>query len=99
MGITITPSDLKYRYPRVVETRHLPKFQGENDPAPFNRNDLYDILPVLEAVMDDLGANDGRILHLIEDLLNQEMPRFITSRGEVFSFLTSCTRDMLRDTD
>jgi hypothetical protein len=95
MALVIQPSDLKYRYPRVVETRHIPKFQGKDDPAPFNRNDLYDIIPLLEAVMDDLGADDGRVLHLIEDLLNQDMPRFVQSRAEVFSFLTCCTRDIL----
>lgn len=95
MALAIRPSDLKYRYPRVVETRHLPKFQGKDDPMPFNRNDLYDIIPILEAVMDELGAVDGRVLHLIEDLLNQDMPRFIQSRREVFEFLTCCTRDVL----
>ena len=52
MGICISPSDLKYKYPKAVETRFLPKFQGKDDAEPFNRDDLYDIIPVLEAVMD-----------------------------------------------
>lgn len=95
MGITINPSDLKYRYPRVVTTRDEPKFQGKDDPAPFNRDDLYDILPVLEAVMDDLGSTDGRVLHLVEDLMNRELPRSIKSRGEVFRYLSGSTRDFL----
>lgn len=97
MGLCIHPSDLKYKYPRAIETRHLPKFQGKDDPAPFNRDDLYDIIPVLEAVMDDLGREDARTLHFLEDLMNRDLPRFIGSRGEVFAFLSGCTREMLED--
>jgi hypothetical protein len=95
MPLCIKPSDLKYRYPRVVETRSEIKFQGPDDPAPFNRDDLYDIIPLLEAVMDDLGREDDRALHRIEDLMNLELPRWITGRGEVFRFLSGSMREIL----
>ncbi|GFO61537.1 hypothetical protein GMST_38620 [Geomonas silvestris] len=95
MGITIKPSDLKYKYPRVVATRNEAKLQGKDDPAPFDRDDLYDILAMLEAVMDDLGSNDAQVLHLIEDLMNRELPRSFTTRGEVFRYLAGTTRDFL----
>jgi hypothetical protein len=97
MGLNINPSDLKYKYPKVTETRFHPKFMGKDDAEPFNRDDLYDILPLLEAVMDDLKRDDARLLHCIEDLMNQELPRSMVSRGEVFRFLTNCTRDLLAD--
>jgi hypothetical protein len=97
MGLSINPSDLKYKYPRVIETRYQPKFQGKDDSAPFNRDDLYDILPILEAVMDDLGRDDARTLHCIEDLMNQNLPRCVESRGEVFRFLSGGVREMLED--
>ena len=97
MGITIHASDLKYKYPKAVETRFHPKFQGKDDPAPFNRDDIYDILPLLEAVMDELGQEDARVLHFVEDLMNRDLPRSLVSRGEVFAFLTGCTREMLED--
>ena len=97
MGLSINASDLKYKYPKVTETRFAPKFQGKDDPEPFNRDDLYDIIPLLEAVMDDLARDDARLLHCIEDLMNQELPRSLESRGEVFRFLTSCTRDLMED--
>jgi len=97
MGIKINPSDLKYKYPRAIETRFDPKLQGKDDPAPFNRDDLYDILPLLEAVMDDLGHDDARTLHLVEDLMNSELPRSMVTRGEVFRYLAGCTRDILED--
>ena len=97
MGISIHPSDLKYKYPKATETRFDAKFLGKDDPAPFNRDDLYDIIPVLEAVMDDLDREDARTLHFIEDLMNRDLPRSVSGRGEVFRFLSGCTREMLED--
>lgn len=95
MGLCINASDLKYKYPKVVETRHLPKFQGRHDAETFNRDDLYDIIPILEAVMDELGRDDARTLHFVEDLMNRDLPRCVSGRGEVFSFLSGCTKEML----
>lgn len=95
MTLIVNPSDLKYRYPRDVVHREDPKFCGLPDPAPFNRDDLYEILPMLEAVMEALPSNDGRVLHLLEDLLNL-MPRFVVSRGEVFDYLLGSVRECLR---
>ena len=97
MGLSINASDLKYKYPKVIETRHDPKFRGKGDTEPFNRDDLYDIIPLLEAVMDDLGRDDARTLHFIEDLMNRDLPRSVNCRGEVFGFLTGCTREVLED--
>jgi hypothetical protein len=65
------------------------------DPAPFNRDDLYDVLPMMGAVMDELGSQDGEVLNLLEDLLNQ-MPRFLSTRGEVFDYLQGSARECLR---
>ena len=95
MGISIKPSDLKYKYPRDTVNRDLPKFHGKPDPAPFNRDDLYELIPMLEAVMDELGTDEGRVLHLLEDLVNSDMPSFIRSREEVFDFLVGSMRDWL----
>jgi hypothetical protein len=95
MSIIVKASDLKFKYPRDIANRQGPKFAGLPDPAPFNRDDLYDILPMMSAVMDELGSEDGEILNLLEDLLNQ-MPRFISTRGEVFDFLQGSARECLR---
>ena len=95
MGITINPSDLKYKYPKVIETRYHPKLKGKDDPAPFNRDDLYDILPLLEGVMNELGRDDASTLHFAEDLMNRDLPRSVSCRGEVFRFLVGCTQEML----
>lgn len=95
MSIIVKASDLKFKYPRDIANREEPKFAGLPDPAPFNRDDLYDVLPMMAAVMDELGSADGELLHLLEDLLNQ-MPRFISTRGEVFDFLRGSARECLR---
>ena len=95
MSIIIKASDLKFKYPRDVANRDKPKFVGLPDHAPFNRDDLYEILPMMSAVMDELGSDDGELLHILEDLLN-EMPRFITSREEVFDYLRGSARECLK---
>ena len=95
MSIVVKPSDLKFKYPRYVETRDDPKFSGLPDPAPFNRHDLYEILPVMSAVMNALDSNDGEMLHKLEDILN-EMPSFITTRGEVYEYLLGSAQECLR---
>jgi hypothetical protein len=94
MDIVIKPSDLKYKYPKDIQNREEPKFSGIPDPIPFNRDDLYDILPMMEAVMKALESSDGRVLHLLEDILNV-MPRFIVTREEVYACLLETARDHL----
>jgi hypothetical protein len=95
LGIVIKPSDLYYKYPKDTAGRDLPKFAGKPDPAPFNRDDLYEVLPMLEAVMDALGSDEGRILHLLEEILNLDMPRCISTREEVFDCLVETARERL----
>jgi hypothetical protein len=95
MGIQIKPSDLQYRYPRKKATRELPKFSGKPDPHPFDRDDLYEVIPMFEAVMDALGSNDGAVVHRLEELLNNEVPRFITTREQVFDCLVETMRGLL----
>jgi hypothetical protein len=97
MGLTIKPSDLKYKYPKSVTTRHDPKFQGKNDPADFNRDDLYDIIPMFEAVMNELGRDDALTLHTLEDLMNMNMPRICRTRGEVFDFLKYSVEQLMAE--
>lgn len=95
MPVIIKASDVKFRYPRDVANRDKPKFTGLPDPAPFNRHDLYEVLPMLSAVMNELESNDGEVLHVIEDVLNH-MPGFITSRGDVFDYLRGSALECLR---
>jgi len=93
--ITIKPSDLQFKYPRDIKRRAEAKFSALPDPAPFNRDDLYEILPMLGAAMDALGSTDGEVLHLLEEILN-EMPGFVVSRGETFDYLVGSAQECLR---
>lgn len=94
-GVTLKASDLYYKYPKDIANRHKPKFAGKPDPAPFNRDDLYEVLPMMEAVMNELGTNDGSVLNMLEDIMNGEMPRFIESREMVFDCLVETARERL----
>ncbi len=95
MGIQINPSDLYYKYRRNKELRDEPKFTGKPDSTPYDRDDLYDVIPMLSAVMDELQCRDANVLHRLEELAGDEMPKFITSREEVFDFLVNVMGDML----
>jgi len=44
--------------------------------------------------MDALESVDGEVLHLVEDVLN-DMPGFITTRGEVFDYLRGSAGECL----
>jgi len=95
MPITIKPSDLYYRYPRIKATRDLPKFFGKPDPRPFDRYDLYEVIPMFEAVMDALGSQNGAVLQKMEEVLNNEVPAFVSSREEIFDCLFCVMQQLL----
>lgn len=93
MAVYVKPSDLFYKYPRKKETREEPKFSGLPDNRPFNRDDLYEVIPMLEAVMNELGAQSGVVLEKLEELMIYEMPSFIATREQVFEFLVSALKE------
>lgn len=95
MEIIVKPSDLFYKYTRKKATRDLPKFAGKPDSHPFDRDDLYEVIPMLAAVMAELGNTDGRVLHRVEEVMVQEIPGFIRTREEVFDFLVAVMRELL----
>jgi hypothetical protein len=95
MGLVVKASDLYYRYPKDVIHRDCPKFRGKPDREPFNRDDIYEVLPMLGAVMDALGREDGETLLRVEELMIRDLPRFIQAREEVFDFLVGCMSEIL----
>ena len=97
MGIMVKASDLYYKYPKDTLNRAVPKFSGKPDKNPFNRDDLYEVLPMLGEVMDALGSDEQRVLQIAEEIMIRELPRFIESREEVFDFLVGCTAELLEN--
>ncbi len=95
MGLCIKPSDLYYRYPRKKAQRDLAKFSGKPDSNPFDRYDLYEVIPMYEAVMDALGSCDKEVLQKIEAVLNDEVPAFIASREEIYDCLLMVMQGVL----
>lgn len=95
MRIEINPSDLYYKYLRKKETRAQPKFFGKPDRAFFDRDDQYEVIPMLAAVMDDIGRRDGDILEKLEEIMIFNLPTFINTREEVFDFLVAVMNERL----
>jgi hypothetical protein len=95
MGVTIKPSDLYFKYHRKKETRDQPKFCGKPDPRPFDRDDIYEVIPMFEAVLDALRTDDGRVLYEMEQILNSIPPGHQPRREEIFDFLVEQLRPML----
>jgi len=95
MGVMIKPSNLYFKYRRNKAERDQPKFTGKPDPHPFDKNDLYDVIPMFEAVMDAVGSSDQRVLERLEEIAGDEMPSFIRTREEVYDFLVHTLRDNL----
>ena len=95
MKLRVKASDLYNKYAKDTTRRDRPKFSGKPDPHPFNRDDLYEIIPMLEQVMCELKCDDAHTLHTIEDIMNRDLPRCITSREETFDFLVGCMREII----
>ena len=95
MQLHINPSDLYYRYKHKKETMHEEKFSGLPDPHPFDRDDLYEVLPMLSHVMGAIGSDDGLILEKIEEIMLFQMPGFIHTREEVYNFLISTIKQRM----
>jgi len=95
MMVEIKPSDLFYKYPRKKEFREHPKFSGKPDPTPFDRDDQYEVIPMLQAVMDNIGTTGGEVLEKLEEIMIQQMPGFIHTREEVFDFLVAVVRERM----
>ena len=97
MSLIVKASDLYYRYPKDTVNRFAPKFGGKPDNHLFNRDDLYDVLPMFSAVMDELGSTEQNVLHQLEELMIHNMPGFIETREQVFDFLVGCMGDLLEN--
>lgn len=93
MGIQIKPSDLYFRYPRKKDSRDQPKFCGKPDAHPFDRYDIYEVIPMFEAVMDELGIQDQTILQQLEEQLDR-LPGFIDTREMIFDALVDGAKSL-----
>jgi hypothetical protein len=95
MGVTIKPSDLYYRYPRKKEHLDVPKFSGKPDTNPFDRNDMYEVIPMFEKVMDALDSTEMDVLHRMEEVMNNEVPAFVQTREEMYDCLLMVMQGLL----
>jgi hypothetical protein len=95
VGVIIKPSDLQFKYRRKKDVRDEPKFQGKPDPRPFDSDDLYEVIPMFEAVMNELGADDGKLLNEMEEIVNSIPAGYKPKREDIFAFLVDQLRDVV----
>lgn len=92
--IRIAPGDLRFKYKRN-KIDPATKFTGPPDNRPFDRNDLSEVLPMMEVLMTALQTDDGRVLLKMEEVLNGDLPQSIDTRELVYNVLLDCMQDML----
>lgn len=93
MGIRVNPSDLFYRYPKNHANKHSPKFIGKPDSHAFAADDLFEVIPMLEAVMDAYDCRDGNVLNELEEVLVRWLPKDVT-REQAFDILVESVSGM-----
>ncbi len=87
MAVKLNSSNLKYVYSKYAVNGDSPKFSGKPDILKFNRHEEYEMLPMIEKVMNDLNFSEAGDVHIIEDLIHTKMPSGTTSREEVYDWL------------
>ena len=55
-AINLSISDLKYEYSKKATGGDNPKFTGKPDSGLFNREEEYEVIPMLNKVLDELGT-------------------------------------------
>ena len=89
MAVKLNSSDLKYVYSKFATNGEFPKFSGKPDDRKFNRHEEYEMIPMIEQVMNDHNLSDSGDVHIIEDMIHTKMPSEARSRGEVYDWLRS----------
>lgn len=97
MRVSIQPSDLYFRYRRNKAERDQPKFSGKPDKHPFDRDDLYEVIPMMETILSALQTCNGRVLHRLEEIMHYDLPRSLATREEVFDCLYETMREIIDD--
>ena len=87
MGVRIKASDLKYEYSETATNCDSPKFTGKPDSLLFNREEEYEVIPMLENVMDELETKNQSDLHKLEDMIENDLPSNVRKRDDVFDWL------------
>jgi len=89
MPVKILPPNLKYNYLNTGEGNVIGMSTGEPDKIWFNRHFEYDMIPMIENVMNDLELRTVVDVHKIEDLIHTKLPAPVMKRERVYEWLIS----------
>lgn len=87
MTVKLNSVDLKYVYSKYAVNGEHPKFMGKPDNIKFNRHEEFEMIPMIEQVMNDLHFNESGDVHIIEDMIHLKMPPECISREDVYDWL------------
>ena len=94
MGINLKTSYLAYKYSKTVTNGDSAKFRGKPDSILFNREEEYEVIPMLEKLLEEFGYNSSsdfedfkEDLHKLEYMIEEDLPGKIRKRESVFDWL------------
>ena len=87
MAIKLNSSNLKYTYSKYAVNGGGCEFRGKPDSIKFIRHEEYEMIPMIENVMNDLYLTDAGDVHIMEDMIHLKMPPDCISREEVYDWL------------
>lgn len=86
MPVKILTPNLKYNYLKAEESDIIGMQAGESW---FNRHVEYDMIPMIENVMNDLELRTVVDVHKIEDLIHSKLPSPAMKHDHVYQWLIS----------
>lgn len=89
MPVRLRSMDLKYSYSKFSVYGSISSFRGKPDTTIFNRYEEFEILPMIEKVMNDLSLVECADIHIIEDIIHTKQPSECKTREQVYDWLIS----------
>jgi hypothetical protein len=84
----VNSSDLQYKYSKTVTGDDSAKFRGKPDSSEFNRHEEYEVIPMIEHIMNHKSWSQKASIHKIEDLI-KKIPSNTRRRDHVFDWLVA----------
>ncbi|MFM2481641.1 hypothetical protein [Celerinatantimonas sp. YJH-8] len=69
MSLNLKPSDLRYHYREKATHPDDVKLHGDPDMSVFDRNEVYEVIYLIEKVAQQLDFNDKASCHRVEDII------------------------------
>lgn len=86
MLVKLNPADLRYHYGEKMTHEDDPKLTGDLDDSYFDRNEIYEVLYLIEKVAEYNDFDDRASFHRVEDII-QILPFRKLTQKEAFHWI------------